>query len=256
MAPKDAKAVKRPSTKVKPPARTPRKGAAPVRRRLAPEERRRQIVAAAKSLFLEEGIDHVSMRKIARKVGITQAAIYQHFENKEAILFVIIEDFFSDLLHVFEAAVSQETEPPARLRRAMRTYVDFGLSRTEEYRLVFMTPMSGLVRAGVAIPRTEEAKLTPSKGSLAFGILDSCVHQAVEAGATRDLDPDLVSEAIWAAGHGVVSLLITHGHFPWTDKAALIDLQIDLLLEGLLPAGSPARGENRGGGSSCPFGLR
>ncbi|WP_168713181.1 TetR/AcrR family transcriptional regulator [Parvibaculum lavamentivorans] len=211
-------------------------------------------MAAAKSLFLDDGIDHVSMRKIARKVGITQAAIYQHFENKEAILFVIIEDFFSDLLHVFEVAVSQETEPLAQLRRAMRTYIDFGLSRTEEYRLVFMTPMSGLVRAGVAVPRTEEAKLTPSKGSLAFDMLDSCVHQVVEAGATRDLDPDLVSEAIWAAGHGIVSLLITHEHFPWTDREALIDLEIGLLLEGLLPAGSPARGENQGGGSSCPFG--
>lgn len=254
MAPKDVKAVKRPSAKAKSLTKAPRKRAAAVRRRLAPEERRRQIVAAAKSLFLDDGIDHVSMRKIARKVGITQAAIYQHFENKEAILYVIIEDFFSDVIAAFEVAVSTEADPLRRLRRAMRTYVDFGLSRPEEYRLVFMTPMSGLVRAGVALPRTEKARLKPSKGSLAFGMLDARVTEVIGAGLARDLDADLVSEAIWAAGHGIVSLLITHEHFPWTDREALIDLQIDLLMEGLLPAGSPARGENRGGGSSCPFG--
>lgn len=246
MAPTPAKRQERASSR-------PEKRAVPARRRLSPEERQGQIIAAAKSLFLEEGIDHVSMRKIARKVGITQAGIYQHFENKEAILYVIIEDFFSDVIAAFEAAVSAETDPLGRLRRAMRTYVDFGLSRPEEYRLVFMTPMSGLVRAGVAIPRTEEAKLKPSKGSLAFGMLDARVNEVIGAGLARDLVADIVSEAIWAAGHGIVSLLITHEHFPWTDREALIDMQIDLLMEGLLPAGSPARSERRGG-SSCPFG--
>lgn len=243
MAQKPAKRLEKASPR-------PKKHAVPVRRRLSPEERQGQIIAAAKSLFLEEGIDHVSMRKIARKVGITQAAIYQHFENKEAILFVIIEDFFADLIVAFEAAVSAEADPLARLRRAMRIYVDFGLSRTEEYRLVFMTGKSNLVRAGVALPRTEEAKLRPSKGSLAFGMLDDSVHEAVESGLARDLDPDLVAEAIWAAGHGIVSLLITHCHFPWTDREALIDLEIDLLLEGLLPAESPARAQRRDGSPS------
>lgn len=213
----------------------------PVRRRLSPDERRSQIVAAARALFVEEGIDHVSMRKIARQVGITQAAIYQHFENKEAILFVIIEGFFDEMLRVFEAALSGGDDVLTRLRRAMRTYVALGLSRPEEYRLVFMTPMSGLVRAGVTLPRTEEAKLTPSPGSLTFGMLDGTLREAQAKGYLRDINPDIASEAIWAAGHGIVSLLITHSQFPWTDKAALVELQLDMLFEGMLPAGSPAR---------------
>lgn len=236
------KSVKRPSRA----ARTKQKGSgAPAektgRRRLSPEERRSQIVAAAKALFSEEGIGHVSMRKIAGEVGITQAAIYQHFENKEAILFVIIEDFFGDLLEALSSAIASEEEPLRKLRAGMRAYIEYGLSRPEAYRLVFMTPMSGLVRAGVAVPRTAEAKLQPSKGALAFNVLDGAVREVVNRGMTRHSSTDLLAEAIWAAGHGIVSLLITHNEFPWTDPAKVIDLQIDLLFRGLLHDGCPMR---------------
>lgn len=226
-------------------AKTPGKqGAAPAkprRKRLSPEERRAQIVAAARSLFAAEGTDNVSMRKIAKQVGITQAAIYQHFENKEAIFFVIIEGFFADLLAALEAAIAQETEPLRRLRRSMRAYIEHGLSRPEEYRLVFMTPMSGLVRAGLAVPRTDEARHTPSKGSLAFDVLDRAVRDVVLAGRTRFADTDLLAEAVWAAGHGIVSLLITHDQFPWTDRARIVDFQLDLVFRGLLHENCPMR---------------
>lgn len=215
--------------------------AKPRRKRLSPEERRAQIVAAARALFAAEGIDHVSMRKIARRVGITQAAIYQHFENKEAIFFVIIEGFFGELLAALEAAVASESEPLHRLRRAMRAYIEHGLSRPEEYRLVFMTPMSGLARAGLAVPRTDEARHAPSKGSLSFDVLDGAVRDVVLAGRTRYADADLLAEAVWAAGHGLVSLLITHDKFPWTDRARLVDFQLDLIFRGLLQEGCPMR---------------
>lgn len=215
--------------------------AKPRRKRLSPDERRAQIVAAARSLFAAEGIEHVSMRKIAKRVGITQAAIYQHFENKEAIFFVIIEGFFTDMLAALETAVAEEAEPLSRLRRAMRAYVEHGLSRPEEYRLVFMTPMSGLVRAGLAVPRTEEALHSPSKGSLAFDVLDRAVRDVVLAGRTRYCNTDLLAEAIWAAGHGIVSLLITHDQFPWADRSAIVDFQLDLVFRGLLHDNCPMR---------------
>ncbi|MBA4210468.1 MAG: TetR/AcrR family transcriptional regulator [Parvibaculum sp.] len=221
-----------------------KQGAAPARprrKRLSPEERRVQIVAAARSLFVAEGTDNVSMRKIASRVGITQAAIYQHFENKEAIFFVIIEGFFADLLAALETASGEETEPLHRLRRAMRAYIEYGLSRPEEYRLVFMTPMSGLVRAGLAVPRTDEARHTPSKGSLAFDVLDRAVRDVVMAGRTRFADTDLLAEAIWAAGHGIVSLLITHDMFPWTDRERIVEFQLDLVFRGLLHDNCPMR---------------
>lgn len=226
---------------VKPQGKEAATPAKPRRKRLSPEERRAQIVAAARSLFAAEGTDNVSMRKIAKRVGITQAAIYQHFENKEAIFFVIIEGFFSDLLAALEAASAKEIEPLHRLRSAMRAYIEYGLSRPEEYRLVFMTPMSGLVRAGLAVPRTDEARQTPSKGSLAFDVLDRAVRDVALAGRTRFANTDLLAEAVWAAGHGIVSLLITHDQFPWTDRERIVEFQLDLVFRGLLHENCPMR---------------
>lgn len=236
------KSVKRPPRA----ARTKQKGSdvpaeKAARRRLSPEERRSQIVAAAKALFSEEGIGHVSMRKIAGEIGITQAAIYQHFENKEAILFAIVEDFFADLLEALSSAIASEEEPLRQLRSAMRAYVDYGLAHPEAYRLVFMTPISGLVRAGVPVPRTEEARLKPSKGTLAFDVLDKAVREVASRGMVRHKNTDLLAEAIWASGHGLVSLLITHNDFPWTDADKVIDLQLDLIFRGLLHDGCPMR---------------
>ena len=119
--------------------------------------------------------------------------------------------------------------------------MDYGLAHPDAYRLVFMTPISGLVRAGMGVPRTEEAKLKPSKGTLAFDVLDSVVRKVMECGMVRHDNTDLLAEAIWAAGHGLVSLLITHNEFPWTDPDKVIDIQIDLLFRGLLNEDCPMR---------------
>ena len=211
------------------------------RRRLPPAERRIQIVAAAKALFAAGGLERVTMRNIARRVGITQAAIYQHFEDKEAILFAIAEDFFSDLIADSEKMAAEATDPVDWLTRAMRSYVEVGFSHPDEYRLVFMTNVPGFERHGRhrSVPG-QTLPIQPSKGAIAFGYLQDQVRDLIARGHIRPGDPELVAEAIWAAGHGLVSLMITHADFPWS-REALIETQIRILLGGLLPEGSPMR---------------
>lgn len=219
--------------------------AAPVRvprRRLPPAERRTQIIDAARALFAESGLDGVSMRNIARRVGITQAAIYQHFEDKEAILFAIAEGFFAEMLERSEATAQDIACPVERLRQSMFGYVQGGLAHPEEYRLVFMTHAPGLKRQGgghrpvSCLPQP----IQPSKGQLAYAHMQGQVRDLVASGLIRKGDPETIAEAIWAAGHGIVSLLITHVDFPW-DKDKLIETQLNMLLNGLLPDDSPLR---------------
>lgn len=222
--------------------------ATPRRRRLPPEARRAQIVEAARALFAEGGLQGVSMRHIARRVGISQAAIYQHFEDKDAILFAVAEGFFLNLIEAKERNFDCDLAPIEKLRMAMRTYVESGLARPEEYRLVFMTDAPGLRRhapiklmAAASPAQTQvDPEIQPSKGQIAYGHLEGLVRELMAEGHLRLGDPDTIAEAIWAAGHGVVSLLITHVDFLWT-PAQLINTQIDIILNGLLPINSPAR---------------
>lgn len=213
---------------------------APRRRRLPPEERRAQIVEAARALFVEGGLQQVTMRHIARRVGITQAAIYQHFEDKDAVLFAVAEGFFLNLIEARERHISVDLPPIEQLRMAMRAYVENGLAHPEEYRLVFMTDAPGLRRHA-------PASLSPAGRSMApcgpGAVIDPEIQPTkgqIVYGHLRPSDPELVAEAIWAAGHGVVALLITHVDFLWTPEK-LIDTQIDMILNGLLPVDSPAR---------------
>jgi AcrR family transcriptional regulator len=229
------------------------KASPPRRLRLPPEERRAQIIEAARALFAEGGLEGVTMRSIARRVGITQAAIYQHFEDKDAILFAIAEGFFGHLIEAKARTLQEDLEPVEMLRRAMRNYVENGLNHPEEYRLVFMTDAPGLRRHAPATltkkaltpDQMTDPEIQPSKGQIAYGHLQELVRALLAEGHIRGDDPETVAEAIWAAGHGVVTLLITHVEFLWTPEK-LIDTQIDMLLNGLLPDDSPAR---KGGGA-------
>tara|TARA_R110002124_G_scaffold5415_20_gene34713 strand:- start:82 stop:840 length:759 start_codon:yes stop_codon:yes gene_type:complete len=222
--------------------------AAPRRQRLAPDERRAQIIEAARALFGEGGLAQVTMRNIGARVGITQAAIYQHFEDKEAILFAVAEGFFSHLIDAKQRNVSAGLDPIEQLRASMRSYVANGLAHPEEYRLVFMTDAPGLRRqapvnlSGMTpcLGSFGDAEIQPSKGQIAYGHLQGLVRDLVEGGHLRGDDPELIAECIWAAGHGLVTLLITHVDFIWAPER-LIEAQINILLNGLLPNDSPSR---------------
>ncbi len=67
----------------------------------------------------------------------------------------------------------------------------------------------------------------------------------VKSGDIRKGDPELIAEAIWAAGHGVVALLITHVEFLW-EVEKLIEVHIDILLKGLLPDDHAGRVAKKG----------
>lgn len=207
------------------------------RRRLPPVERREQIIAAARELFTAQGIENVSMRKIAMRVGITQAAIYQHFEDKAAVLFALSEGFFEGMIANFVARLDPTLEPMSALRASLKVYIEYGLSRPEEYRLVFMSGNSQIVGTGHRISAALPSEMHPDAGKIAFSILHDSVRELVETGEIRDGDPDALAEALWAAIHGIVSLLITHRTFEWTPTDKLIATHLDMLLYGLLPRG-------------------
>lgn len=214
----------------------------PPRRRLTADQRRSQILAAARQLFIEEGVVNVSMRRIASRAGVTPTLIYHHFADKESLLLAVCEDFFLGLIEASTAALAAtpETDDPfARLRHLMRGYVGFGLANPDVYRLVFMTPMASLKRE--KMPRHGHRARTGDPpppededfGIRAFALLEDEIRRLIDAGSLKPAEAGAVAEVVWATGHGIVSLLITHGDFQWTPTDELIALSIDALLHGI-----------------------
>src|SRR5215813_14075270 len=102
-------------------------------------EIREKILEAARELFVSEGYEAVTMRKIAERIEYSPTAIYLHFKDKEALLEELCGNDFRTLAHRF-VDFAQIRDPIERLRRSGAAYVDFALSHPQHYRLMFMTP--------------------------------------------------------------------------------------------------------------------
>ena len=81
-------------------------------------------------------------------------------------------------------------------------------------------------------PRPERGDASLDNGQLAFATLETLVRRLVADGAFRDSDPVAMAEAIWAAAHGLVSLLIAMPHFPWSDRPGLVQSVLEMVLRG------------------------
>ena len=86
-------------------------------------DRREEIVSTATELFYEYGFQKATMRDICRKVGITQAALYYHFRNKEEILYTIIERSSNNLHLLLRSSFSENKDPVEKLRNAIYQHI-------------------------------------------------------------------------------------------------------------------------------------
>ena len=196
------------------------------RRERQKETLRREILDAARDLFVRDGYENVSMRKVADRIEYSPTTIYLYFKDKAELLHEICEDTFAQMVATLEGINKSEGGPVERLERAMRAYVWFGLSHPSHYRLTFMMP-----HTHDDLP--EDFVLEESLGGKAFGMLRSVIGECIEAGLFAPADVDLVSQSTWCAIHGVTSLLIADGTFPWVDREALVDHVVRTTTDGL-----------------------
>jgi AcrR family transcriptional regulator len=222
-------------------------------RRRSAEDRRRQVVAAAKRIVLREGFAALTMRRVARLAGVSAAALYLYFPDRLSLMAAIADELFHGLLGAFGEALARaghDPDPRARLHAVMTAYLDWGLGHPDEYRVIFMTPITGVAGHRPGEPGVPAA---PS-GQATFQILQAEVARLIALGVFREADPQVVAEAIWATGHGLVSLLITKPDFPWSPRETLIATVADAICRGfsadgagLRAASEPAaqRGEHR-----------
>jgi AcrR family transcriptional regulator len=196
------------------------------RREREREEVRTRILDAARELFASEGYDAVTMRRIADRIEYSPTAIYFHFRDKEALLKELCATDFLSLAQQF-GAISQIGDPLQRMRRAGHAYINFGVEHPNHYRLMFMTPHPPLEDNALEKGNPEED---------AYAFLKAIVTDAIEQKKLKPAlkDADLVSQTVWAAVHGVISLEIAKRQDPWIDwrplkkrAIAAIDAVID-----------------------------
>jgi AcrR family transcriptional regulator len=198
------------------------------KQRGAGHERRAEILAAAKRLFVSEGFETVTTRKLATAVGLSQTGLYVYFQSKEEILDALCRETFDRLQQRFRAVQAEVPLGPARLRRMVEAYVAFGLEHPDEYQLAFMVSHASMRHAhgkDLAGPFEEQPV-----GLQAFLVAREMIAEMMEAGVVRPVDPVVATQTCWVAMHGLVSLLIARPGFPWVERQVLIDALVDMIV--------------------------
>jgi AcrR family transcriptional regulator len=199
-------------------------------------ELRSLIMDAARQLFLREGYDAVSMRRIAEAIEYSPTAIYVYFKDKESLIRELCREDFGRLAEV-AAKLAQIPDPIERIRALGVAYIRFGVENPNHYRLMFMTSFSGVGPTAEDMQRKND----PDQDSYAF--LLHTVREAQAAGRFREglNDPELIAQTFWAAAHGIASLQVAKGADPWIEWSPLeerIRVGLDAALRGLVKENS------------------
>jgi AcrR family transcriptional regulator len=207
------------------------------RREREKQEIREKILDAARKLFVSEGYEGVSMRKVAEAIEYSPTAIYLHFANKEELFMELCHADYQRLAVSF-ASLAEIADPIERLKKLGYVYIGFGLKNPNHYRMMFMTPHP--------MPAVTDGELDElGKGNPeedAYEFLRQTVTEAMKAGAFREdlTDPDIVTQTVWAGSHGVISLQIAKcdDHWvPWRPIEQRAEAMIEGLLKGMLKGG-------------------
>jgi AcrR family transcriptional regulator len=162
-------------------------------------------------MFMAEGIEGFSLRKLARSMDVSAPALYRHFPGKEGVLRAVITEAFKVFSTYLYASLEAAT-PQERLVRAGERYVAFALDHPRYYEVIHMPPTT---LGFTTLP--DEAQ---SQAQATRQFLVDRVKECMSAGVIAEDDPDLVAAGIWAFSHGLVSLYlggqlaVDRDHFP------------------------------------------
>jgi AcrR family transcriptional regulator len=199
------------------------------RREREKKDLRQKILDAALHIITAEGFAAMSMRKLAERIEYSPASIYLHFRNREQIAQELSEVGFAKLLvYLSEAVEGKETVPA--FHAACVAYVAFGLENPETYRLIFMGD-SAYVKAAFAEQKEDNA------GEKVYRVLVELVERLKREGFDGGgAESTAVTDMVWSALHGIVSIKVWCDGFPATPADELVRLTAQTLLQGLRTA--------------------
>lgn len=163
------------------------------------DNQRERILTCACELYLEDGLDGFSMRKLAKAVGVTAPALYRHYESKERVLLDVVGEAYDLLVRYLYRALQGRT-PEERFRMAGQGYLDFALEQPRYYEVLFANPE--LMGIGETSPEVETQACAVGQ------FWQDRVRECMDAGIFRSTDPESIGVTLWAHAHGLISLYL------------------------------------------------
>lgn len=169
------------------------------------ETRRRELVAACRTIFDARGAAEAPVEEIARAVGIARGLIYREFTSKEDLVVLTVAGYLAELAALMDLAIASEAEPAVRLERLVETYTGF----CHRYP-AFLDGQIGLMRRParqLAALVSEEVWRTLGDGMAGcLGPIADVIRAGDERGAFSAKDPELTANLVWTQMLGAMHL--------------------------------------------------
>lgn len=182
----------------------------------------------ARALISRDGLDALTLRRLAEQFSVSAPALYAHFHDKEDLLRAVAERQFDDLMaryHEIDAA-SDPDRPLERVRAQCRNYVRMSQDDPELFRVMFLFPpdLGGVL----TVPEGSELPAATQAFQMALGALED----AIAAGHLDTEDPFPVALTLWAGVHGIANILLLGLGLTHEGEEALVAEVTDRILRG------------------------
>ena len=158
------------------------------------------LVEAALEIIADKGVSGLTMRSVGQYVGVSHAAPYRHFKDKEAILAAVATEGFNGMRDAMtlERDAVDPSDLTGRMAACGRAYIHFAVRHPSHYRVMFGPATRNKMRHPELLGASLEA----------FGILLNGIEEARAAGLLRDLPTIELGIVAWSQAHGLSMLLI------------------------------------------------
>lgn len=157
------------------------------------------LIKAGVQILAKEGVSGLSLRKVAKQAGVSHAAPYSHFADKQALIAAISTEGFKQLyVQIEEIVKARQNEPPALLVETAWSYVEFALNEPDRFKLMFSSVLEKEKEYPDFVHFSQEN----------FSQIVEVVKICQAAGVLRPGPADLTTVSIWGAVHGLVMLVL------------------------------------------------
>jgi AcrR family transcriptional regulator len=185
------------------------------------------LIKAGVELLAKDGIEGLSLRKVAQRAGVSHNAPYSHFPDKQSLIAAISTEGFKRLYDELDAEILSHPDDPRRqLQEGAWAYVRFAMDNTDTFKIMF----SG------ALEKEKEYPAFVEISHRTFERVVDVVRACQDAGILNPTQPEIMAVAVWGQIHGIISLML-EGQIPHRvlDRFEVRDMVFIALNQMMLP---------------------
>jgi AcrR family transcriptional regulator len=157
------------------------------------------LIQAGVEILSEEGVSGLTLRKVAKRAGVSHSAPYAHFRDRQSLIAAISTEGFRQLYDELDTVVSAHADDPKeQLVEAAWAYVQFAMNNTDTFKIMF---------SGVLEKEKDYPSFVDISGKTFERVLD-IVRICQNAGILRLGPSELVAVSVWGQVHGIISLAL------------------------------------------------